>query len=106
MIEDAKFCAREFGGVHDAGMNEFIEDEDVVLAHQRGNGAERRGVTGRKGQRGFGAFEGGERFLQFVEWCERTADQPGRARARAKLVAALDAGQVQDISEVRRESGG
>ena len=28
------------------------------------------------------------------------------ARARAKLAAMLDAGQVQDISEVRRESGG
>ncbi len=28
------------------------------------------------------------------------------ARARAKLAAALDVGQIQDMSEVRRESGG
>ena len=76
-------------------MNKFVENDDVILGHQRGDGAERRRVAGRKGQRGFGAFEGGEGFLEFMKRRERTADEPGRARARAKLFDGFDRGFLQ-----------
>lgn len=29
--EDAEFRAAEFGGVHDAGVHEFVHDDDIVL---------------------------------------------------------------------------
>jgi hypothetical protein len=53
--KNADFGADKPRGVHDAGMNEFVENDDVVLAEQRANGADRRRVTGGKSQRGFGA---------------------------------------------------
>ncbi len=59
--------ARQPGGVHDAGMDQFVEDEDVVLAGQRGNGAQRGGVARGERQRGFGRLERSERRLQLMK---------------------------------------
>ncbi len=76
MREDAKFCAAQTRGVHDAGMNEFINDDDVVFAEQRANCSDGSSVTRRKCQRRCRAFKCGERFLKFMMWRERTADEP------------------------------
>src|ERR1035437_3731310 len=70
VVKDAQFCAGKFGGVHDAGMNQFINDDNVVLADERSDGAERGGVAGGKSQCGLGFFEGSEDFFQFVKGCE------------------------------------
>ena len=89
------FAPHKPRGVHDAGVNQFVNDDDVVLADQGANGAEGGGVAGGKGQRGFGAFEAGERFLQFMKRRERAANQPRRAGARAKFFNGLDRGLFQ-----------
>ena len=93
--EDAEFRAGKSGGVHDAGVNQLVEDDDVVLAEQRGDGAEGGGVAGGKSQRGFGVLEGGECFFQFVKRRERAANQPRRARAGAEFFHGLDGGFLQ-----------
>ncbi len=53
------------------------------------------GVAGGKSERGFGAFESGERFFQFMMRRERTADQPGGARSRAELFDGFDGGFLE-----------
>ena len=93
--KDADFCAAEPGGVHDAGVNQFIENDDVILAEQRADGSDGCGIAGRKTQRGFGAFEAGERFLQFVMRRQRAANQPRRAGAGAKFFHGLDGGFLE-----------
>ena len=76
-------------------MNEFVEDDDVVFARQRGDGAERGGVAGGKSERGLGFFEGGERGFEIVKRRELAANQPRRARARAEFFHGLDGGLFQ-----------
>ena len=83
--EDAQFGAGKPRGIHDAGVNQFINDDDVILAEQGADGADGRGIAGGKYQRGFGAFECGQRFFQFMKRRQRAANQPGRAGAGAKL---------------------
>ena len=70
VIKDTKFRAGKFGGVHNASVNQLVENDDVTLADQCGDGAERCGIAGGKSQRGFRFFEGSERFFQFVERSE------------------------------------
>ena len=95
MGEDTQLRAGQLRGVHNAGVNQLINDDDVILAEQRGDGAERRGVAGGKSQRGFGRFESGERFLQFVKRRQRAANQTRRARARAKFLHGADSRRFQ-----------
>ena len=64
---NAGFRAAEFGGIHDAGVNEFVHDDDVVPAEQGGDVPDGGGVTGGKNQAASRAFEGGKGFFQFVE---------------------------------------
>lgn len=85
MGKDADFRAGQPRGVHDAGVNELVENENVALADQRGDGAQRGGIARGESQRGFRALERGQRLLQLVKRRERAADQPRRARARAKF---------------------
>ncbi len=87
MVEHAQGRAAEAGRVHDAGVDELIQDDDVVFAEQGADGAEGRGVAGGEAERGFGAFEGGQRFVQFLVGRERTADQ---ARGTGAGAVALD----------------
>ena len=56
VVKDAEFRAAQTRGIHDAGVNQFINNDDVVLAEQRGDGAERGGVAGGKCQRGLRFF--------------------------------------------------
>ena len=79
VFEDADRGAAQAGGVHEAGMHEFVEHDGVVLAEQRADGAERGGVARGKGQGGFGAFEGGEGGFEFVVGAQGTAEEPGSA---------------------------
>ena len=81
MGEDAELGAGEAGGIHDAGMDQLVQDDDVVLAQQGADGAEGSGVAGGEAEGGLGALEGGERFVQFVMGRQRTADEARSARA-------------------------
>ena len=67
VFEDAEFCAGKAGGVHDAGVNQLVENDDVVLANERGDGAERGGVAGGECERSLCSFEVGERFFKFMK---------------------------------------
>ncbi len=95
MGKDAQFRAGKAGGIHDAGVDEFVEDDDVVLAGERADGADGGGVAGGKGERGLGLLEGGEGGFQFVMRRERAADEPGSAGAGAELFHGLDGGFLQ-----------
>ena len=90
VVEHAELCAGEAGGIHDAGMDQLIEDDDVVRADQRADGAESCGVAGGEAERGGGAFERGERFFEFVVGRQRAADQARGASAGAKAFDGLD----------------
>ena len=54
------------------------------------------GVAGGKGQRGFGAFEIGQRFFQFMKRRERAANQTRRPGPGAKFFNGRDGGFFQD----------
>src|SRR5258708_4489629 len=95
MVEDAELGAGQSGAVHDAGMHQLVENQDVVFAEQGGEGANGGGVTGGEGQRGSGAFESGECFLEFMKRRQRTANQPGGARARAKFFDRMEGGFLE-----------
>ena len=86
----AQFRAAQFCGVHDAGMNELVENDDVVFAEQRANRADGGGIAGGKRERGFGFFEVGERFFKFMKRRKRAANQSRRAGACAEFFNGLD----------------
>jgi hypothetical protein len=44
--EDAEFGTAETGGIDDTGMDEFIEDDNIVLADQSADGSEGGDVAG------------------------------------------------------------
>ncbi len=94
--EDTNFCAAEPGGVHNAGVNKLVEDDDVIFAQQGADGSGGGGIAGGETQRGFGAFEIGEGFFKFVVRCERTANQPGRAGTSAESFNGLDCRFLQN----------
>ena len=92
MRENAEFCAAQFCGIDNRGVNQFVDDDDVVFVGERANRSERGGVTGGKNQRGFGLFELSERLLEFVVRRERAANQPLRAGACAEFFNRLHRG--------------
>src|SRR5437764_2065085 len=95
MSKDAYFRAAQSRSVYDAGMNQPIEDDDIVLADQRADRSDGGSVTAREHQRRLGFFESRERFLQFMVRQERAADQPGRAGASAIFFDRFDRGGFQ-----------
>ena len=101
MGEDAHFCAAKPRSIHNAGVNEFVENNDVVFAEQCADGSKRRGIAGRESERGFGVFEGGKRFLKFVMRRQRTANQPRRTRPAPNFLTALMAASLSDGSLAR-----
>jgi hypothetical protein len=66
VVEYAKSCAAQAGGVHNAGVDELIQDDEVVLAEQGADGADGRRVAGGEAEGRFGALERRERLIQFV----------------------------------------
>ncbi len=73
--EDTEFCAAQPGSIHNGGVDQFINDDDVILAHERADGPDGGGVTGRVRQGGLRAFEVGQRFIQFVIGPERATNE-------------------------------
>jgi hypothetical protein len=78
--------AAELRAVDQRGVGELVENDDVVLAEQRAERADRRRVAGGKAQRRFRALELREFLLELDVWSERAADQPRGAAADAVLV--------------------
>ena len=76
VIEDAEFRPAEPRGVHEAGVNKLVEDDDVVVAEQGADRAGGGGIAGGKTERRFDSLESSERLLQFVMRRERTAKEP------------------------------
>ena len=95
MVEDAQFRARKPGGIHDTGVNELVEDDDVIFAGECCDSSDGSGVAGGKNQCCLGFLEGGERFFQFVKWRKRTANQTRCTRARAEFFHGLDGRRFQ-----------
>ena len=60
MGKDAELGAGKPGGVHDAGVDQLVENDDVAFVNNCGDGAEGGGVTGGKGQRGLGLLKRGQ----------------------------------------------
>ena len=95
MIKNAELCVREPRPVHDARMHQLVQDDDVVLARERRDGADGGGVTAAEGQGGRGALVIGQCLFQHMERRQRAADEPRRARARAMGFHGLDGGFLQ-----------
>jgi len=64
--EDAQFGATQAGGVHDAGVNQLINDDRVILAKQGADGADGGRVAAGKAQRRLSSLEGGKNLLQIM----------------------------------------
>ena len=97
MRKDADFRAAEFCGIHDAGVNEFIQNDDVRLTQQGADRALGRGIAAGEDQSGLGFLELGECGFQFVEGGKRAANQSGCAApapnfSMARIAASLRAG--------------
>src|SRR5213593_109659 len=83
--EESEFGAGKPRSVDDRGMDELVQNEDVVLADERGDRAEGRGIAGRKSERGFGGLEFSEGRLQFMMGRQRAAEEPRGAGAGAEV---------------------
>ena len=81
---DAHFCSRQPGGIDQAGMSEFVEDDDVGRFEKSLEGAQSSGVSGGEGESGGRAFEVGELLFELVMRGERAAEQ---ARGSEQLPA-------------------
>jgi hypothetical protein len=92
---NAEPCAGEFRGIHDAGMDQFVHNHDVIPAEQRGDGSQHSRIAGGKGKRRLGSLERGERFFEFVMGSQRTADEARCARAGSEAFNRLDRGFLQ-----------
>ncbi len=78
-----------------AHFDELVEDDDVVLADERGDRAKGGGIAGRKSERGFGGLELSEGRLQFMMGCQRAADEPRGAGAGAKVAHGASRGFLE-----------
>ncbi len=87
--KNAKFGAGKSGGIDDAGMHQFVEDDDIVRPHQGANGSQRRGIAGGKNQGGRGVLKAGEGGFQFMVWSERAANE---ARSAGTATEAFNGG--------------
>ena len=75
MGEYADRCAGEFGCVDEAGVGEFVEQDEIVFADGGGDDAEGSGEAGAEGQRGLRLFCFGEGCLELQMRGERAADE-------------------------------
>jgi len=82
----AKDFARRFAEadtIDNAGMIEFIADNQVILLHQRGDHTEIGGVTRLHSQRGLGVFKTRQLLFQFFVQGHRASNGPHSAGANA-----------------------
>ena len=66
MGEHTEFRAGMAGSIHDGGVDEFIENDDIVIARHGANRAEGGGIASGEGQRGFSAFECCEGLIKLM----------------------------------------
>ena len=64
VAEDFNFCFGEAGSVDDAGVIEFVGEDEVVLAEDAGDGAGVGGEAGLEDDAGLDSFEGGDLFFE------------------------------------------
>ena len=91
-LRHSSFCS-----IYDAGVDEFVQDDDVFFAKQRADSALRRGEAGGKSESGFGLFELGEGSFQFMERSEGAADQTGCAGACAEFFDGVNGGFFESV---------
>src|SRR5205814_1796062 len=77
----AQFCA-----IDQRGVTEFVEQNDIILAHQCWNRTERRGVSATETKRSFGSLPFRQRALQAHMRRQVSSDQPRCSGADAKFV--------------------
>ena len=63
VTEDFDFGAGEAGSVDDAGVIEFVGEDEVVFAEDAGDGSGVGGEAGLEDDAGFYTFEGGDFFF-------------------------------------------
>lgn len=83
VAKDAEVRTGEAGGIHDASMDAFINDDDIVPAEEGGNGAKSGGIAAGEGERRGSSFVVGQSLLEPMVWGEGAADQPRGAGADA-----------------------
>ena len=86
MRKDPNRSPAEAGAIHETSMTELVHDNHVVLPRQRGNRSQRRRITARKAQCGFGLLESSKSFLEALMMPVRAANQPGGSRAGTGLL--------------------
>ena len=102
--KDTEGGAAEAGGVDEAGVGEFVEDDGVAATDEGGDGAERGGVTAAEDKGGGFFLPGGEFLLQREDSGAGAGDESGGACAGAVfqrgLVGGGDEGGVMAEAEV------
>jgi hypothetical protein len=81
--EDLNFCFGETGAVDDAGVVEFVGEDEVVFAEDAGDGAGVGGEAGLKHDAGFDSFEGGDLFFELHVDVHGAGDGADGSRAYA-----------------------
>src|SRR5712691_11666315 len=95
MSKDTNLCAAKTRAIHQAGVNQLVENDDVLFAEQCADRANRRGVAGGKTNRSFGAFEGGKELFKLVVWTKGATDQTRSAGAGAIPFGRFDGSSLQ-----------
>jgi hypothetical protein len=95
VVEDTQRRTAQAGGVHDGGVNEFVQNDNVVPGEQGAQGSGGGGIAGGEGEGGFGLLKFREGSLQLMKRRERTTDQAGGSTARAVTVDRVDCGLAQ-----------
>ena len=79
----------EADAVDDTGMVQLVGEDGVTLAHERADDADIGLITRTEDQGAWLATERGDLFLQGVVDAQVSAEEPGRATARAELLDGL-----------------
>src|SRR5258705_7391962 len=95
VCEGAELGAAETRGIHDAGMDQFINDDDILLAQECTDRSHSGGISAGETYRGCCAFECGESFIQLLMRGERPADQPRSAGSNAIALDGFEGGGFQ-----------
>src|ERR1051325_8817878 len=75
MGEDPQLRPTQASRIHDTGMHQAVDNDDIVFANQRADRAERCRVAAGKTQCCLSAFERGQLSFEFVVRSERTTNQ-------------------------------
>ena len=88
--ENPESRAGQSGGVDEAGVRELVEDDEIRLADDGGDHAERGGEAGGEGERRFRLLGCGKRVFQQLVRRQRPADEPGCGGAGTEFSHAFD----------------